>query len=472
MYDITIIGAGISGCFIAHDLSKYQLKILCIDRENDIANETTMANSAIIHTGYDPEDNTLKAELNVKGARMYESICKDLDLSYKKCGSLLVACSNEEEEILKTLQARANKRDVRNNYLDKDALHKMEANLSDNVLSGIEFPDTAIIYPWEYAIALMEEAMLNGIELKLNEEVEAIEYLDNHFEISTQKGKYASRFVINAAGCGAEKVASLLEESPYHINLRRGEYYVLSKNAKDYVNHIIFPTPSKLGKGVLVVPTVHDNILLGPNSEIIDDFDLSVTKNGLDYINSQLSKTMKNVPYREIIRSYSGLRASGNNGDFYIKSSTNYPNFIHVACIDSPGLASSPAISKYVIDNFIKDKIELAEKDEYIKRVAPLVMAKLNNEEKSAAIKANPSYAQMVCKCENISYGEIVDAIHSISGAKTIKAVKKRVRPGMGKCQGGFCEVEVAKIIAKECNMALEDVLYDNQNSKLGTEAK
>ena len=473
MLDIIIIGAGISGSFLAHDLSKYNLKIMLIDKENDIANGTTMANSAIIHTGYDPEDNTLKALLNVKGAIMYEDICKHFDINYKKCGSLLVACSDEEIKTLSVLKDRADRRNVRNNFLERSELLKMESKLSDKVICGLEFPDTAIVYPWECAIALVEEAILNGLELRLNEMVDSIEYKDDHFIVGTNKNNtYTSKIVINAAGCGAEKIAELLEASPYQINVKRGEYYVLSKNAKNYAKHIIFPTPSSLGKGVLVVPTVHDNILLGPNSEKISDCDLSVTINGLNYIKSQLSKTVKDVPYQEIIRSYAGLRASGNNGDFYIKESLNYPNFIHVACIDSPGLASSPAISKYVIDNFIKHKLNLIAKDNYINRKPSLVMAKLNAEEKSEAIRKNPLYAKMICKCENISYGEIVDAIHSISGARTIKAIKKRVRPGMGKCQGGFCEVEVAKIIAKELGIKLEDVLYDNENSKLGMEAK
>ena len=472
MLDILIVGAGITGSFLAHDLSKYNLKIMLVDKENDLANGTTMANSAIIHTGYDPEDNTLKAQLNVKGARMYESICKHFDISYKKCGSLLVACSDEEIETLNVLKDRAIRRDVKQRYLTRDELISMEPNLSDNVLCGLEFPDTAIIYPWECAIALVEEAMLNGLELRLNEEVSNIKYGKDHFVVNTSKGSYETKMVINAAGCGAEKIAKMFEESPYHINVRRGEYYVLSKMARNYAKHIIFPTPSSLGKGVLVVPTVHNNILLGPNSEHIEDEDLSVTSNGIHYVSSQLAKTVKNVPYNEIIRSYAGLRASGNHGDFYIKSSVNNPNFIHVACIDSPGLASSPAISEYVIDNLIKNQFDLEVKETYVSRKAPLVMAKLSNEEKALAIKENPLYAKTICKCENISYGEIVDAIHSICPARTIKAIKKRVRPGMGRCQGGFCEVEVAKILAKELNMKLEDVLYDNDNSKLGMEAK
>ena len=472
MQDIVIIGAGITGCFLAHDLSKYNLNVTVVDRQNDIANETTMANSAVIHTGYDPVGGTLKAELNVKGARMYEQVCSDLEVDYKKCGAYIVACNPEQEETLKVLKRRADERGIIAEYLTKEQIREKEPNISDEVTVGLDIPETAIIYPWQCAIALMEEAVINGVTLALNVNVNKIEEKDDYFIVSTTQGEIETKMIINAAGCGAENVANLYEESPYHITNKKGEYFVLSRQAKGFVNHVIFPAPTAAGKGVLALPTTHGNTLLGPTSYACEPDDLSVTQGGLDFIRSHLSHIVKNIPYQEIIRSYSGLRPSGNNGDFYIKASKKNENFVHVACIDSPGLASSPAISLYVIENFIRPLMNLEEKPQYEKRKAPVVLAKLSAKEKNELIKKQPMYAKTICKCENISYQEIVDAIHSPCGARTIKAVKKRVRPGMGKCQGGFCEVEVAKILSKELNIPLKDILYDENGSKLGSEVK
>ncbi len=472
MYDIAIIGAGIIGSFLAYDLSRYQLNIIIIDKANDIANGTTMANSAIIHTGYDPKDNTLKATLNQRGACLYNELRSKLDFTYQKCGSYVVATSEDEINILYELKKRADERKIQNSLLEKDLLLLREPNIADGVVMGLEFPDTAIIYPWEVAIALMEEAVLNGAALHLGEEVIDITRQEDHFTITTNKGLIPSKIIINAAGIHAKDIGQLIEAVPFKTQIKRGEYFVLSKKAKGLIDHIIFPAPSNKGKGVLAVPTVHGNILLGPTSDVIEEDDNSTTAEGLAYIRENLTKTIKNVPYGEVIRSYSGLRAAGNDGDFYIKPSCNYPSFIYAACIDSPGLASAPAISEYIIKNYIGKLTELTVKKQLKQRQKPLVMAKLDDEKKNEIIKKDPRFGKIVCKCENISYGEIVEAIHAVCGAKTIKGIKKRVRPGMGKCQGGFCEVEVAKIIAKELNIPLSEVLYDEPDSALGKEAK
>lgn len=472
MQDIVIIGAGIVGSFLAHDLSKFDLKVTVIDKENDIANGTSMANSAIIHTGYDPKEGTLKAQLNVKGARMYPQICKDLQIDYQRCGAYVVACNEEEIQTLEDLKKRADQRNIESHYLDRDEIVRNEKNISDAVIKALSFPDTAIIYPWQCAIALMEEAILNGVNLILGEEVLRIEEMNDVFFVHNEKEVIQTKIIINAAGCGAEKIADMIEPSPFHIVCKKGEYFVLSKQARDLVHHIIYPVPTKKGKGVLAVPTTHGNILLGPNSQVCEAEDLSVTAEGLDYVQEHLARIVKNVPYKEVIRSYCGLRPTGNQGDFYIRPSTKNDKLIHVGCIDSPGLASAPAISDFVIRNYVKELLELIPKHNYIKRNAPLVMAHLNEKERNEIIKDQPLYGKIVCKCEKISYQEIVDAVHGPCGAKTIKAVKKRVRPGMGKCQGGFCEIEVAKILSKELNIPLTEVLYDERHSDLGTEAK
>lgn len=472
MQDIVIIGAGIVGSFLARDLSRYQIKVTVLDRENDIANETTMANSAIIHTGYDPKDGTLKASLNVLGARMYEAITKELGADYQKCGAYIVACNEAEKTVLAQLKQRAEQRDIKVREVEREELMQQEPHLSSNVMKALEVPDTAIIYPWQCAIALMEEAVMNGVTLQLGTNVTDIKSNKDGYEIQTNQGTITSKIIINAAGCGAEQIAEMLEPSPYHITLKRGEYYVLSKQVKGFVDHIIYPTPTKHGKGVLAIPTTHGNTLLGPTSEQCMEFDTATSRNGLETLKEQLTKTMKDIPYGEIIRSYSGIRPSGNDDDFYIQASKQYQTFLHVACIDSPGLASAPAISAYVIEQLVQPLITLSKKQNYQHRQAPIVMASLSEEEKQAVIQKQPLYGKMICRCEEISYQEIVDAIHGPCGAKTIKGIKKRVRPGMGKCQGGFCEVEVAKILAKELQLPLHEVLYDETSSTLGQEVK
>lgn len=472
MEDVVIIGAGITGCFLAHDLAKYQLKITVIEKENDVANVTTMANSAIIHTGYDPKDGTLKAKLNVKGARMYPVICKELQVEYQRCGAYVVARNMEEIKTLEELKRRADQRGIDAFFLSREDVRKEEQQISDAVIRALSIPETAIINPWQCATALIEEAMLNDTKLLLGEEVCSIEEQGDIFVVHTQKQTITTRLIINAAGCKAQKIAAMIEEPPFHITCKKGEYFVLSKQARDFVHHIIYPVPTERGKGVLAVPTTHGNILLGPNSEPCEQEDFASTRQGMDTVLEQLQYIVKDVPRQEIIRSYCGLRASGNEGDFYICPSKKNVRMIYVACIDSPGLASAPAISDYVIERYVKEQISLKKKAVYRKRIPPLVMSQLSEEERKQVIQRQPLYGKIVCKCEQISYQEIVDAIHSPCGARTIKGIKKRVRPGMGKCQGGFCEIAVAKILSQELHIPFADVLYDAQDSKLGEEAK
>lgn len=472
MYDVVIIGAGICGSFLAHDLSKHQLRVAVIEREHDVANEVTMANSAIIHAGYDPKEGTLKAELNVRGAQMYESICKEIEADYQKIGAFVLAKNEEEAMTLRQLKKQADKRGVRASMLTQEEVHKEEPNLSKQITQALFVPDTAIIYPWQTAIHLMEEAMENGVELFLDEEVTSIKQLIDGFEVQTNKQCLRTRLIINAAGLGAAHIAAMLDEHPYTIQYKRGQYFVLSKLAQGFVRHIVYPVPNEKGKGVLCVPTTHGNTLLGPTAEIIQDEDVSVSSEGLAYVKQHVQEMLENVPYQEVIRSYSGIRPCGNHGDFYIQDSEEHPGFIHVACIDSPGLASAPAISEYVIEHFIKKHLALSWKPSYKKRRPSLQCARMSIEERNAFIQKDPSFGRMICRCEKISEGEILDVIHRPCGATSIKGVKKRVRPGMGKCQGGFCEVEVAKLLARELHIPLHEVLYDQKDTSLGTKVK
>lgn len=466
MKRIMIIGAGITGSFIAHKLSEYDVEVMVIDKENDIANETSMANSAIVHTGYDPKDGTLKALLNVKGAKMYPNICESFGCDYIHCGAFIVA-KEAQETTLNELYERAVKREIKAEFLSGEDARLIEPHLQEKITKVMSVPDTAVIYPWQVAIALMEEAVLNGTVLKLSEEVIAIQKEDT-FIVRTTKDTYRVDYIINAAGVGAQKIASLFEDTvPFEIQPKKGQYFVLSKRANNFVHHIIYPTPTKAGKGVLCVPTTHGNTLLGPTSEVCEDSDTTTTQEGFNSIKEKLNDLLKDVPYQEIIRSYSGVRACGTHHDFYISPSSKDRKFIHVACIDSPGLASSPAIADYVFENCLKD-IAFTKKQSYQKRPKPIVMEKLSWKQKQQKIKENPAYGQMVCRCEKISKQEIIDAIHRPCGATTIKGIKKRVRPGMGQCQGGFCEPYVAQILAEELQKPLADIPYDSVSSTLG----
>lgn len=468
MYDFVIIGAGVSGCFLAHKLAHYDYKVAVVDKENDIANGTTMANSAIIHAGEDPEDGTLKAELNVRGSRMYPQICKELHCRYENTSAYIVAGAGEEAH-LEALKLRADKRGIPANFLSGEEARKQEPNLSDAIVKVLELPTTAIVCPWEVAIALAEEAALNGVEFMLNREVTAIGKTEQGYCVKTAEGNsLETKWVINAAGVFADKIAKMVSpETSFTIRARKGEYFVLDHDKAPLVSRVIYPTPSALGKGVLAVPTVHGNVLLGPNSEYTDCKDsVATTTTGMDYVRTALSRTVKNVPWGKVIRSFAGLRATGSTGDFIIEEGA--PGFINVAAIESPGLSSAPAIAEYVFDTFISVKeIVPAEKTDFVRRTPYADMEHMTEEEKNELVKKDPNYGHIICRCEQVTEGEILEAIHRPLGARTVKAVKKRVRPGMGRCQGGFCEPHVVKLLERELNQQPEEVAYDEAGSVL-----
>lgn len=464
MYDIIIIGAGIVGTILAKDLSQFHCKVALLDKENDVANGATNANSAIIHTGYDPEDNTLKAKLNVEGARMYESLCEDLHCKYKIVGAFIVACGEEEEKHLDVLADRAKRRNIPFEWLSGDQAREKEKNLSSSVTKALNFYTTAVVYPWQIAEACAEVAVNNGVELLLNHEVIGINQSQDCYIVHTSSGDLETKMIINASGIYADQIHKMVsKEIKYEMKPKRGEYYVLD-NDISFVEHIIFPVPSKKGKGVLVVPTVYGNTLLGPNSELQDD--TGTSRDGLAYVKENIQKTMRNVPYQKVIRTFAGLRPSSTSKDFIIEEVI--PNFIDVASIESPGLASAPAIAKYVIEKFVSKRITLEKNHDATQtRKKPVVMCELNDEEKNEMIRKNPLFGKIICRCESISEQEIIDCIHKPVGARSIKGVKKRVRPGMGRCQGGFCEPYVLEILARELNLSPLEVLQDGQHSNV-----
>lgn len=469
MYDLIIIGAGISGSMLAYELSRYQLKVLVVDKNNDIADGATMANSAIIHTGYDPEDGTLKAKLNVEGARMYPQILKDLHCKNKVIGAYIAAVGEEEEAGLEVLRQRAEKRNIPYEILSGDEARKEEPNLSDSVTKVLSFPTTTIVYPWEIAIACMQVAVRNGAELRLNTKVSNIDQTTDGFLVHADNDTFETKYIVNAAGVDADTIYGCVSKQPsFTMRPRRGEYFVLDQTT-NFCHHVIFPVPSAKGKGVLAVPTVYGNILLGPNSDYIAGTeDNGSSFQGLEYVRANINKTMKNVPFNHSIRTFAGLRPSSSSSDFIIEEAPDVPHFINCASIESPGLASAPAIAKYIIEKILAKDMELKEKENYdLTREAPVVLSECTPEERNEYIKKNPAYGRIVCRCEQVSEGEIVDCIHAVCGARTVKAVKKRVRPGMGRCQGGFCEPRVVGILARELGISPLDVVLDGEKSKI-----
>ena len=470
MYDIAIIGAGIVGGFLAYDLSKYKLKILILDKENDVANGTSMANSAIVHTGHDPEDNTLKAKLNVEGSRMYAEICRNLHLPYLKCGAYVVARNNEDIENLKILKSRALKRKISVEEVDQMTIRKTEKNISDDVICGLSFPDTAIIDPMLTTISLIEQSILSGSELYLNHEVVNItkNNTENFYLIKTANGhEFKSKMVINSAGLASDKIAEMIGNYDYKINYFRGEYFILDKIHKDFVSRVIYPTPSKVGKGVLALPTVHGNIMLGPTSDKVEFMnEINTSQAGLELVKKKLNYVVKDIPFKGVIRSFAGIRAKVDSKDFIITEDKTNKNFINLIGIDSPGIASAPAISKYVIKNFVEKSFCLESNPNFAFEVK-VYPAIASQEDKESLIKQNSKYGKIICRCELISEQEIIDQIHRPLPATTIKGIKKRCRPGMGKCQGGFCQPLITKILSQELNVELNKINYDSNKSKV-----
>ena len=461
MFDITIIGAGVVGSMIARTLSKYKLNILVLEKENDVGNGASSANSAIIHSGYDPEPGSLKARLNVRGNYLFDKVAEELDVEFMRIGSITLANNQEEVEILESLVERAALNGVCVKVLDHDELKTIEPSITDKVIKGLLAPTCGIINPFELVVAAMENAMDNGVKLHLCEEVTSILKQESGFIVNTNKNSYETKYVINCAGVYSDKINEMVNKKSFTIKPRRGEYFVLDHFDNNYVRHVLFNVPSSKGKGVLVSPTTHYNYLVGPSSEYIDDKeDVSTDKETLDNVKQNAYSLVDNLRLDKQIRIFSGIRAVSDTGDFVIEEVIPY--FINVAGIQSPGLASSPAIAE-MVEELIKDK-EL--KEDYNPYRKPLPrLNKKTIEERISLCKTNPLYGNIICGCEKISEGEIVDAIRRNCGATTVKGVKKRVRPGFGKCQGGFCEASVMKILARELGCDIKQIVYGKANA-------
>jgi len=470
MYDVVVVGGGVVGGLIARTLAAYELKICILEKENDVAVGATKANSAIVHAGFDAKPGTLKAKLNVLGSMMMEEVASELGVKYKNNGSLVIGFDDEDRKTIEELLERGVKNGVKNlTILEKEDIKKIEPNISDNVTCALYAPTGAIVCPYELTIAAIGNAMDNGAELKTNFEVSDIVKCNGGFEVKSKNESVKTKVVINAAGLYSDKIASMIGDDSFKITPRRGEYILLDKECGQLVNSTIFRTPSKMGKGILVTPTVDGNLLTGPTSENIEDKDdTSTTSAGFAKIIKEVNENVCNVPYNKTITSFCGLRAAGDTGDFIINSVV--AGFINVAGIESPGLSSSPAIALMVRDMVEKQGVELIPKADYIKTRKPMHhFREAGIDEKNHIIKKDKTFGRIICRCEGVTEGEILAAIRTNPKPNDLDGVKRRTRAQMGRCQGGFCTPYIIQLLADELGVSNCEITKNGGKSVLLT---
>ncbi|MGL5676385.1 MAG: NAD(P)/FAD-dependent oxidoreductase [Cellulosilyticaceae bacterium] len=471
MYDIAIIGAGICGASIARELSKYTLDVVVIEKANDLASGTTKANSGIVHAGYDPPTGSLMAKYNVAGNAMIKVLCKDLSIPYKQIGSLVLAFTEEDQAHLRMLYERGVANGVPDLALwDREQVLGHECNVNPEVREALYAPTAGVVGPYEFAIGLMDHAVTNGVEVMLRQEVVGIRRSEESFvlELKSGEGKkeVTARYVINAAGLYADDIARMIGETTIHIRANKGQYYLLDKTQGELVSHVIFQCPTKEGKGVLVAPTAHGNLIVGPDAVDIEDKDDVVTDHkAFTFIREKVAKTCPNIYYRDNIRNFAGNRALSDQDDFMIQPSTKYAQFIHVAGIKSPGLSSAPAIAVDVVGMLEASGLTLKPKDDFIATRQIPRLAEMPKEKWQDLVCKNPAYGNVVCRCEKVTEGEIIDAIHSPVPATTVEAIKRRTRAGAGRCQGGFCSPKVVALLARELGVPYEAICLDHEGS-------
>lgn len=468
MYDVVVIGAGVIGGMIARKLSSFDLKVCILEREHDVAMGASRANSAIVHAGFDAKEKSLKAKFNVEGSEMMEKVAGELGVKYKRNGSLVIGFNEEDRQTLCELLERGKANGVRElKIVEGDELFAIEPNLSKNVICALCAPTGAIICPYELTVAAVGNAMDNGAELKLGFEVQNISEADGVYEISSGKETVKSRFVINAAGIYSDKIARMVGDSSFEVHPRRGEYILLDKECGRLVNTTVFRTPSKMGKGILVTPTVDGNLLLGPTSEdMTDKEDKSTSEAGLSRVIQEAGENVNGIPFNKAVTSFCGLRAVGSTGDFIINQQA--PGFINAAGIESPGLTASPAIAEYVVKLLEDMGAALNPREDYNPYRAPMhAFREAGLDEKNAIIKQDKRYGRIICRCEEITEGEIIAAIRTNPGARDLDGVKRRTRAQMGRCQGGFCSPQIVEIISRELGIPYEEVTKSGGGSRI-----
>lgn len=469
MYDVIIIGGGVSGTASVRELSRYKGKFCLLEKEEDLCCGTSKANSGIVHAGYDAPKGSLMAKLNVLGNEKMENLSRELDFPFKRTGSLVLCFSPEDMPSLQLLYDRGIANGVKNlRILSREEVLEMEPNVSDEVYAALYAPTAGIVCPFEMNLAFGENAYENGVEFHFDTEVIRLAKIEEGYRIFTSKGEFETKCIVNAAGVYADKFHNMVSEKKIHITPRKGEYCLLDKSAGAHVSRTVFALPGKEGKGVLVTPTVHGNLLIGPTATDIEEKEgTNTTGNGLAQVIKKAGRNVKNLPLRQVITSFAGLRAHEDRQEFIIEEAADAPGFIDCAGIESPGLTSAPAIGERVAE-ILREKLGLEEKENFIsKRKGILRPASLSFEERNALIRENPAYGNIICRCEMVTEGEIREAIRRPLGAKSLDGVKRRTRAGMGRCQSGFCSPKVMEILAQELGVDLAEITKAGEGSNL-----
>ena len=473
-YDVVVIGGGVIGCAVARELSRYQVKACVVEREEDVCSGTSKANSAIVHGGFDAEPGSLKAKFNILGSQMMEELSKELDFDYKRNGSLVLCFAEEDKPALEALYEKGVKNGVKGmSIISGDEVRKREPNIEDTVVAALDVPSGGIVCPFGLTIALAENACDNGVEFQFLTEVETIEKEAEGYVLKTSKGEIHTACVVNAAGVYSDQIHNFVSEKKLHITARKGDYCLLDKEAGSLVSHTVFQLPTKMGKGVLVSPTVHGNLLTGPTATDIENKEQTATvAEELDSLMSRAALSVKGIPFRQVITSFAGLRAHEDGDDFVIGEVSDAPGFFDAAGIESPGLSSAPAIGQWLAEK-VAEKLNAKKKEDWNGTRKGIVRPELlSKEERAELIRKNPAYGTIICRCESVSEGEIVDAITRTLGAKSLDGIKRRVRQGMGRCQAGFCTPRTMEILSRELGIRMEEVCKNAPGSEMLTGQK
>ena len=471
--DVLVIGAGAVGCAIARELTKYQVKVLVVDKNEDVGGDASKSNSAIIHTGYDASPGTLESELVVSANPMYDLLTEQLDIPFSRIGGILPAFNDEQFEKLPALKEKAFHNKVYDvEYLTGEQLLKIEPNLNPSVKAGLYIPRESLIDPFLFVVALAENAQENGADFLLNAAV--TEILTENGKVTgakTTAGEIEAKYIVNAAGLHCDEIAAMVGKNDYFVNPRKGQFYILDKNTSCQVNHIVLPIPTKLTKGKLMCPTIHGNMLVGPTAEdLTDKADKSTTADGLATVETDVRQLIPNVNLRDTITQYSGLRPNRNPEGLHVDVYDDLQHYVNISGVRSTGLTASVSLGKYIAQKLIEIGMSVAFNPSFnpIRRGIPRFHA-LSRDEQDALIKQNPLYGRVICRCETVTEGEIVDAIHRPIPARSMDAIKRRLRAGMGRCQGGFCGPKVIEILARELNVPTEQITKHQNGSYMIT---
>lgn len=468
MYDVILIGCGIIGAATAYTLSQYTASVLILEAENDIATGTTRANSAILHAGYDPAPGTHMARLNVQGSAMAKDLCAALDVPYRQIGSLVLALRESEMHCLHKLYQQGIANGVPGmRMLDAEQLHRMERRIHPAACGALYAPTAAIVNPWEYCLALAETAVRNGVHLKRRAKVCAIQFMQDRYRVTTTAGTFESRYVVNAAGIFADQIHNMVAPPSFHIKTVRGEYYLLDKSEGDTVSHIVFQCPSDASKGILITPTCGDNLIVGPNAHDVVGEDTSNTAAGLCEIADAARRSVPNLALQNNIRNFSGVRANSDRHDFIIEEVPGAPGFIDLGGIKSPGLTAAPAIGLEAATLLERAGLSLERKQHVIHTRTRLRFRAMSPAQKTQAIAENANYGHVICRCETVTAGEILDAMHTPIPPVSIDGVKRRCGAGLGRCQGGFCASRVMEILSRELHLDPTEIPQDRDGSQI-----